>query len=679
MKLWSELKRRNVLRMTALYLVTAWLVLQVTEVLSGLIGIPGWVGPVVLAMLVIGLPIVLVISWFFEITEAGITRDPGDEEAIPAGGLTGRQFDFIIISILAAALVVFATVTWWPDAPMDKSIAVMAFDNMSDDPEQEYFSDGISEEILGMLAQNPGLRVISRSSSFSFKGKPLELPTIARQLNVAHILEGSVRKAGNRVRISAQLIEARSDLHLWSETYERELTATDVFEIQKQIANSIASAMNAVLTTESEPEPGRAPTRSLPALEAYLLGKQHLVQRSKRSLAEAADYFEKATRIDPEYAAAWLGLADAKLLLTHYGHIELESALRIAEPALQRALNLNQRMGATYASLGLMRNLKGDREGATEALSRAIDLDPNDAKAYHWYGDMLIFNFGDPAAAIPMLQQARKLDPLSPVIIVTLGEAFSTSGSLAEGLRLYRKALEVDPDYLTAYRLLGLAYLSLGDFEQAGFWLDEGVRRGPEEFSVLFGRAFLYRALQDEENAVTIARRLQSMVPGNNVSLVTLVSFGRDQEAIEIGEADWPGLSCQNGPQVERRNIFQAMNLSLAYERMGRIDCAGALLGAILAFMEERGLNPRAFGFLDAEIYARQGKIQQALATLRASVESGMRTQWMTQVEHSPHMKQLHDHPEFDAIRDIVHEDLAQQLAAVREMESRGEIAPITD
>jgi TolB-like protein/Flp pilus assembly protein TadD/uncharacterized membrane protein YhdT len=679
MKLWSELKRRNVLRMTALYLVTAWLILQVTEVLSGLIGVPDWVGPIVLAMLVIGLPIVLVISWFFEITESGITRDPGDVEATSAGGLTGRQFDFIIISLLAAALVVFATLTWWPETPADKSIAVMAFDNMSDHPEQEYFSDGISEEILGMLAQNPGLRVISRSSSFSFKDKRLDLPTIARQLNVAHILEGSVRKAGNRVRISAQLIEAHSDLHLWSQTYERELTAANVFEIQTQIANSIADALNSVLTTESEPEPRRAPTRSLPALEAYLLGKQHLVQRSKRSLAEAADYFKKAIEIDPEYAAAWLGLADAKLLLTHYGHIALENALRVAEPALQKALDLDPRMGAAYASLGLMRNLKGDSEGAAEALSRAINLDPNDAKAYHWYGDILIFNFGDPAAAITLLKQARKLDPLSPLIIVTLGEAYSTSGYLAEGLRLYRKALEIDPGHLAAYRLLGLAYLSLGDFERAGFWLDQGVRKGPDEFNVLFGKAFLYRVLEEEDKAVAIARQLQSLVPGNNVSLVTLVSFGRDQDAIELGEADWPGLSCRNEPRVERRNIFQAMNLSLAYERTGRIDCSRALLDAILAFIEERGINPRAFGFLDAEIYARQGKIQQALATLRASVESGMRAQWMTQVENSAHMKKLRSHPEYSAIRDIVYEDLAQQLAAVREMEAKGELAPLAD
>ena len=677
MKLWSELSRRNVLRMAALYLVTSWLILQVTEVLSSLVGVPDWVGPLVLAMLVIGLPIVLVISWFFEITEAGISRDPADVKAAPVSPPAGRQLDFIIISILAAALFVFAWLTWWPDAPVEKSIAVMAFENMSDDPAQEYFSNGISEEILGMLAQSPGLRVVSRSSSFSFKGKDLDLPTIARKLDVAHVLEGSVRKAGKQVRISAQLIEARTDSHLWSNTYERELTAANVFEIQTQIASSIAQKLNAVLTTG--PGVRRAPTRSLLALERYLLGRQRMALRSRRSLARAAEYFGEALEEDPDYAAAWLGLADASLLMNYYGYTRLDDALQTAEPAVEKALELDDGLGAAYASLGLIRSLEGDVAGATSAFSRAIAMDPNDAKAYHWYGDIMIYGVGDPVAAIPMLKRARLLDPLSSVIVVTLGEAFSNSGNLAEGLRLYRKALEIDPEYLAGFRILGMAYLSLGDYERAEFWLDEGVRRDPGEFDVLFGKAFLYRALQDEERAVAVARRLQAIAPGNNVSLVTLVSFGHDQEAIEMGEADWPGLTCQHGVQVRRNNIFQAMNLSLAYERTGQGDCSRTILDAILALMYERGINPRAFGFLEAEVQARQGDIQRALATLRASVESGMRAQWMTQVEHSPHMKELRNHPEFYMIRDAVQEDLARQLAAVREMEKQGEIAPLVD
>jgi TolB-like protein/Flp pilus assembly protein TadD len=678
MKFWSELRRRNVLRMAALYLVTAWLILQVTEVLSGLIDLPDWIGPLVLAMLVTGLPIALIISWFFEITGSGIARESGDATNAAAGGLSGRRLDFMIISMLVAAILVFAWLTWWPEPPAEKSVAVLAFDNMSDDPAQEYFSDGIAEELLGMLARVPELRVISRSSSFSFKGRNLDLPSIARELDVAHILEGSVRKSGNRVRISAQLIDARTDSHLWSETYERELTAANVFDIQSQIAGSIAEALNTVLTVGDDAGTERVPTRNLQALEAYLLGKQRMALRSKRSLTEATEYFRTAVEIDPNYAAAWLGLADATLLLNHYGHIGLSEALGIAAPALEKTLQLDSRLGAAHASLGLMRNLEGDLQGAASALSRAIAMDPNDAKAYHWYGDMLIYGFGDPAAAIPVLQQARQLDPLSPIIVVTLGEAYSTAGEIAEGLRLYRKAVEIDPQYLTAFQLLGTTYLSLGDTEKAAYWLDEGLRKEPDEFSVLFGKAFLYRALDDEDKAVAIARRLQSLVPGNNVSLVTLVSFGHDREAIETGQADWPDLSCRGKPTAMRSNVFQAMNLSLAYERAGQGDCSRTLLDSILALIEAPGQNPRAFGFLDAEVHARRGDTQRALTLLRASVDAGMRLQWLNQVELSPHMQRLRETPGFRAIRDVVHADLAAQLAAVREMEARGQLAPLS-
>lgn len=679
MRLWSELRRRNVLRMAALYLVTAWLILQVTEVLAGLMDLPDWVGPLVIAMLATGLPIALVIAWFFEITEAGISRDAGAPAAEAASGPAGRRIDLVIIAMLAAALLVFAWLTWRPDMPVEKSIAVLAFDNMSDDPSQEYFSDGIAEELLGTLAQFPDLRVISRSSSFSFKGRNVDLPTIAQQLGVAHILEGSVRKSGDRVRISAQLIEAATDSHLWSETYERELTAANVFDIQTQIAGSIASELNAVLAAgRGANDSSRPPTENLEALEAYLLGKQRMALRSRQALNDSVEYFEKAIANDPDYAAAHLGLADALLLLNYSGNLGLDEALGRARPALEKALELDDHLAAAHASLGFMRSLQGDAEGAEAAYKRAIAMDPNDAKAYHWYGDLLIYSFGSPGAAIPMLQKARQLDPLSPVIVLTLGEAYSAAGDIAEGLRLYRKTLEIDPEFGSAYNFLGMAYLSLGDADKAAEWFEEGVRRSPDEFVARFGTAFLYRFLGDEERAVATARALQSLVPGNNVSLVTLVNFGRDEEVIQIAEADWPGLSCQAGPAVQRANVFHAINLSLAYERTGRTDCSAVLLDAILEILSEQaGLSPHAFGFLDVEVYARQGKMDKALATLRASVDAGMRTQWMGQIELSAHSAQLREHPGFIPIRDEVRADLARQLAIVRQMEASGEITPL--
>ncbi|MDH3621780.1 MAG: hypothetical protein OER91_12865, partial [Gammaproteobacteria bacterium] len=394
MKFWSELRRRNVLRMAALYLVSAWLILQVTEVVSGLVEIPDWVGPLVLAMLAIGLPIALVLAWFFEITESGITRDAG-EVAGAETALGGRRLNFVIMSMLVAAVLVFAWLTWWPDRIVEKSIAVLAFDNMSDDPAQEYFSDGMSEEILGTLAEFPELSVISRSSSFSFKGKNLDVPTIARQLGVAHILEGSVRKSGNQVRISAQLIDAATDSHLWSGTYERELTAANVFDIQSQIARSIAGALNAVLADGENAGVPRFPTENLEALEAYLLGKQQMALRTRQALVTSLTHFQRAIDLDAGFAPAYLGLADANLLLNYNGHLPLDEALRKARPAIEMAIDLDDRFGAAYASLGLLRSLQGDVRGAESALSRAIALDPNNTKAYHWYGDMLIYGLGD--------------------------------------------------------------------------------------------------------------------------------------------------------------------------------------------------------------------------------------------------------------------------------------------
>lgn len=676
MKLWSELRRRNVTRMAALYLVTAWLILQVTEVLTGILDLPGWIGSLVLSMLAIGLPIALLSAWFFEITEAGIVRDSGTSAAATAAGVAGRRMDFVIIAMLAAALIVFAWLTWWPEPPAEKSIAVLNFDNMSDDPTQDYFSDGIAEELLGALAKFPELQVISRSSSFSFKGRNMDVPTIAKQLGVAHVLEGSVRKSGDRIRISAKLIEAATDSHLWSETYERELTAANVFDIQTQIADSIASELNAMLAAGPDAVARRPPTRNLQALEAFLLGKQRMALRSRQALRESEAYFEAAIAHDPDYAQAYLGLADALLLMNYIGYLNLDEALRRARPALEKALELDGRLGAAYASLGLMHSLQGDPQGAEARLKRAIAMDPNDAKAWHWYGDLLIYGFGDPAAAIPKLRKARELDPLSPVVVVTLGEAYNAAGDLAEGLRLFRKTLEIDPDFGSAYSYIGTTYLSLGDAEKAAQWLEEGARRAPDEFAARFGVAFLYRFLGDEARAVAVARTLQSMLPGNNMSLVTLVSFGRDEEAIEIAQADWPGLSCQGRPSVRRNNVFQAINLSLAYERMGSADCSAALLDAILEIVTGgAGVSPRAFGFLEVEIYTRQGKIERALAALRAGVDAGMRVEWMGQIELSPHTAKLRGHPEFIPIRDEVRTDLARQLALVRQMEAGGGLA----
>jgi TolB-like protein len=256
MKLLSELKRRNVFRMAVLYIVAAWLVMQVVGVLIDLGTLPPRFGPFVLPLLVVGFPIALALSWFYEITPEGIALDDDVERDESAARVHGRRADFIVIALLAAAVILFAYDKWWIGPPPEKSVAVLPFLNMSDDPDQGYFSDGISEELLNVLAKYPELKVAARQSSFVFKDKDLPIAEIGRQLNVAHVVEGSVRKSGNRLRITAQLINAEDGFNLWSDTFDRQLE--DVFAIQDEIAREIGSALQigCLRRVPRGPEPG---------------------------------------------------------------------------------------------------------------------------------------------------------------------------------------------------------------------------------------------------------------------------------------------------------------------------------------------------------------------------------------------------------------------------------------
>ncbi len=312
MKVFSELKRRNVLRMAVLYLVAAWLIAQVAEVIVTLAALPEWVGQLLLVLLAIGFPIALVLSWFYELTPEGISLEQDSVAVASAEPVSRRRFDVVVIALLSAAVLMFAWDKWWTPVPEDSSIAVLAFENMSGDPEQEYFSDGIAEELLNALAREPRLRVISRSSSFAFKGRGLDIPTIAKQLNVAHVVEGSVRKAGDRIRITAQLIEAQSDSHLWSETYDRDLV--DIFAVQDEISSAIVAAMTERMGLEGETASRGTVVVDRQAHEAYLRGRYLVVQRTGPSIRAARREFESAVEFEPDYALAHAELAIATLL-----------------------------------------------------------------------------------------------------------------------------------------------------------------------------------------------------------------------------------------------------------------------------------------------------------------------------------------------------------------------------
>ena len=713
MQLVSELRRRNVIRMAVLYVVAAWLIMQVAEVVIALASLPTWAGALVLAVLAIGFPVALILSWFYEITPAGLALEkdvaPGDSIT----HVTGRRMDFIAISLLAAAVIVLAIHTWWPTAPMDKSVAVLAFENMSDDPEQDYFSDGISEELLNRLAKVNELHVISRSSSFSFKGKDLDMPTIAKRLNVAHVLEGSVRKMGDSVRITAQLVDASTDSHLWSETYDRELTTRNIFEVQSDIAEAIAGKLRATLSQQDHVNLRSVPTSSLEAYQSYLLGRQRLISRASTSLEQARVYFEKALEIDPDFALAYVALAETYMLLGDYAGMSLDEMLSKAEPAISRALGLDDQLAQAFVARGAIRSKAGDIGAAVEAFQRAVDLDPNYSRAYHWYGDVLLNHLQQPEAALPLLEKAYTLDPVSPALTVTIGQALSGLGRYEEAMEFYQKALEIEPAYASSYYLvgsmhayvygrldlgvrwsleaaardpryvtnlfaLGIYYLGLGDDTQAEYWINRALAVGPDRYLANMAAALLYFHRGEEANALAAAERLQTIAPGNNTTLYMLLVLGRYNEVLRIVAASYPEFACDREPEVSRLNLFQAINASLALEETGDRDCANRLLDkALQQMLLITRLGISGYGFADVEVYARQGKTEQALTALRKAIDDGWRVFWWTQGTRSPHTVSLRDVPEFQGMMDEIQSDMTVQLEHLRHLNTLGELTPI--
>jgi TolB-like protein len=357
--------------MALLYVITAWLIMQVAEVLMGLSVLPEWLGPAVLAMLAIGFPIALVLAWIYEFTPEGLRLESDLDSGRSIAHVTGRRIDFVIISVLTAAVVLFAYDKWWASAPPDRSIAVLAFENMSGDPTQAYFADAISEEILNLLAQIPELTVISRSSAFSFKGKNTPIPEIAEQLKVAHVLEGSVRRVDDRVRITAQLIDARSDTHLWSQVYDRDLH--DIFAVQDEIAAAISDALTAKLTAvTSEPVlPVAVQATDSDAYDAYLQGRELIHHRTRFKLQQAIRHLERSISLDNRFAPAHAQLAIATLLYHGYSY---EEGRRTAERHLDRAQALEPDLAEAHAGRALLA-LKDDPESTIRCRSsRVFDM-----------------------------------------------------------------------------------------------------------------------------------------------------------------------------------------------------------------------------------------------------------------------------------------------------------------
>ena len=469
-----ELKRRNVVRVAVAYGIVGWLVVEIASVLFPTFEAPPWVMKVFATVVILGFVVAVVLSWAYEITADGIKLTKAVDKAHSITATTGRKLDFVIIGLMALALAYFVSTHDWEgkDETEDeitvvstqKSIAVLPFVNMSDDAENEYFSDGISEELLNVLIKVEGLKVASRTSSFAYKDKDVSIPEIADDLKVDHVLEGSVRKAGNKVRITAQLIDVKSDRHLWSETYDRELE--DIFAIQDEISHQIVEALKVALGAgESEAIAHAAqPTSKPEAYELFLQGRYFWQRRGEDNIRRAIDLFTQATELDPDFARAWSSLAAAYITLPVYSTVPENDAWPNAGSAAQQALELDDGLAEAYAVLGDLARGETEWVEAENYYQKAIASEPKDATSHLWYGEHLS-EVGRVEDALQEFLIAYELDPLHPGTNSNLGSLYLFLGDVDNAAKHGQTALDLHQTF--GLSVLGDIALRQGRYDEA--------------------------------------------------------------------------------------------------------------------------------------------------------------------------------------------------------------------
>lgn len=696
MGFFSELRRRNVYRMAALYLVSAWLIMQIAEVVIGLANLPDWAGPLILALLAIGLPIALVLSWFYELTPEGITLDSDAVQATAIKHAKGRRIDLVVIAILCAAVMMFAYDKWWPEGPPEQSIAVLAFENMSDDPDQDYLSDGIAEELLNALAKIPELRVTSRSSSFSFKDQNVPISEVVEILNVSHVLEGSVRKSGDRIRITAQLIDASSDKHLWSETYDRELT--DLFEVQDDIAGQISDALRVRLVLPSGEEVAPTVVRSaeLAAYDAYLQGREIVRLREPRRLQEAGELFEKALRIDPTFAPAHAQIAIAVTIASeHWEADEQQWAKELALEHLVKAEALDPDLPELHGGRALFAGFHGDRESSIAHAKRALELNPNYVDAMNWlqgaYQGLGRYNESD-----EILTKMLVIDPLNIVALSHYGGRLAVRGNFAEAhavadkLYTQQKAhgyiLHARTSLFLQGNLAEGLYWGLKLGEESGFfysyvWQALLIVREDQEVRRLFDGAEAFIAAMEGRWEESIRASKEELEQSPDDPIVALSAAydryqaGRFEEALPLFEQFFESGPDGRLPAVRRRGplfesvpVIELMRMAETRRRIGDED--GASAAAEIARHENAqlraaGMNTNNRDIAEAMLAAFDGDQEAAITALREAVRNGMRVSFLDErvfddLQNNPEMIVLAE--ELDAILEQEHAKVLQLI-----------------
>ena len=696
MSIFGELQRRNVIRVAVAYAVASWVLMQFVDVITPVFELPDWAPKLIFLLLVIGLVPALIFSWVFEITPEGLKKDSEVDHANSVANKTGKKLDYIIIGTLAVAVVLLLVDRQYGDRENDpavdtpavaealavvdeeqKSIAVLPFVNMSSDAEQEFFSDGITEEILNSLAGIKELKVAGRTSSFAFKGQNDDLRRIGDALGVNHILEGSVRKSGAQVRITAQLIQVDNGFHLWSETYDRELT--DVFAIQDEIATEILKQLRNELLVDDVVVVEAS--RTSPEVYAlYLKAKQRMYTRVGSQIEIAVRELDEAIQLDGEYAPAFAQRGIATMLLSdqQYGSIPHDESNRRGKRFADQALRLDPNLAEGWAALGLYHGRDGlQAELAIEVLVKALEINPNLIDASNWLqialrdvGDMrgalaiieemterdplyrpafgnamVVFNaFGHQDKAEELLQRMTAFDPDNPDLLSAQAVNYIFSGRAGEALQLMERVREVD-------EMSGIdkVYLSIGL-----------VRTGQYERATGEGSPFLqpnalYAVGRKEEAFALAYQQATTGNPGNFFYLS--VRDGRDNDLINFLEERWPSVAALADEHSGGDFGYGIMqDVALAYQRAGNQERADEALLHVdrrMVHLQEQGIENFGFSSNKAVHAAMLGDKDTAIKYLREAAEGGWTVGGML-TEEIPQLAILADDPRIDDIEDIM-------------------------
>jgi TolB-like protein len=713
----SAARQRGFFAMLAIYVVGAWVVLQVAALAFPGWGIPDstiryvWTGVTLL------LPVAAVFAWRYDITAQGLRRTVMANDVASAIPLGKSDYWFVSVLFILAGGISFAVVneildtrgTSVAEVSADipaNSIAVLSFVNMSDDDSNEYFSDGISEQLLNELARVPELHVAARTSAFFYKNKNESVQRMGAALGVRNLLEGSVRKHGDLVRITAQLIDTRNGYHLWSETYDRKLD--DIFGVQSEIATAIVEVLKVKLLAQDRERLVRSMSKSVEAYDAYLRGMAMQQLKQPDSLEKSNAFFQQAIDLDPNFAVAYAALAYGYLLQPFSQQLSVKDAVALAEPLLQKALELQPDMEHAHASMGLLTSMLQRYDESDSHYQTALEINPNFFQGHVNYGLSLVYQSRLKEASAEYLR-AQSLDPLNANLNRNLGLQLMLMGQFEDGLGFIENSLAIDPDFTNAKTSLVFWRANYGKLVEAIESGREVLEANPTDIEVIGSMVRAYMNIDLRSDAFDLLTSAQKISPDNSLvrflveyfwltsgdvdayqkfaeaefqtvdanlgdSLIygdhirvhrygrSLLMQGKYQEA-----ADMLFWSAGGGEGVSATTydfIFYLKYLALAYQEIDRHEEADELLDRSLELVAGARENGWATPFLFvrlAEIYALKGDTESAIDNIEIAVNKGWRD--LGWLNHAPLLRNLRDEPEFIQIEYRLRQDLDAQQA----------------